>query len=142
VLVVGGAARREVTQAPQAVAISVAVLDLLGRVLGVEQPALLDRQQEDQPIGEPQQFAEVGFFLQRAIVQRPPQGLVGRVRQEALAQAQQGIFEADPQAVARDGPLFARGLVPQLQDAPIGILGLTPEARAVQQQPSGGEVWV
>ena len=70
------------------------------------------------------------------------QRLVGRVREEALAEGQQGILEAAAQAVAGPGALLAGGRAPGLQGAGVGVLVGAPEAGAVEQQPGGGEVRV
>ena len=129
-------------QAAQAVAIGIE-RDGIGIGIGrVQQAALLDGEQEDQPVDQPQQLLEIGIAIQRAAGQGIAQRLVGGFGQETLAQRQQCFFHALTELVAGAGALFLAGLAPALQRTLRCQRIRVAETAGVDQQPQQGEVGV
>ena len=83
--IVCAALHRALAQALQAVALGIEVLRLFLRAVGMQETALLDGEQEDEPVDEPQELVEVVLRGEYATLQCGPERLVVRVRQEALA---------------------------------------------------------
>ena len=111
-------------------------------ILELHQPPLLGHHQEQQPVDQPQELPVEPGLGQRLGLQRLPQGVVGRVRDEALAQQLQRALDADPQLLADPAALLDPLLVPALQQAGVRVAGLLREARAVEQAPEHGELGI
>src|SRR3989442_8738192 len=81
----------------------------------MKQTALLDGQQEDDPVNESQELLKVGHLCQRAILQCRSERHVVWVREEALAQGDYRLFDAPPQVLTRARSLFATCDAPRFE---------------------------
>jgi len=108
----------------------------------MEETALLDREQEDEPVDEAQELLEVGGRRKRPALKGRAQRSVVRVAEETLAEGDQRFLEAPSQVLAGARPLLAPGFAPGLERAirrwPIGAA----ETRLVSQQPECPEVGI
>src|SRR5690242_5377786 len=129
------ALHRALTEAPQAVASRVDGLRSLVGSLGVEDTTLLDREQKDESVNEPQELVEVVLWGESASLERGAERLVVGMRKKALAEGDEGVLYATSQVFACSCPLFATCVAPSLEWAlgnrPIGAT----ESALVPEQP-------
>ena len=140
--IVRAALHRPLAQPLQAVALRVEMSRGLGRRVGMEQSALLHREQEDEPVDKAQELLEVRRLRQRAVLQRGAKRAVVGMREKPLAECDQRILNAFPQVLARARPLLAAGGAPDVERAFGGRLAGFAESRFVREQPERGEVGV
>src|SRR5205823_3584404 len=127
-------------QPPHAVALLVPRAHFRGGIVGVKQSALLDGEQKDDAVDEPQELLEKAILGERTLVQRLAQRLV--LRDEAAPELEQRLLHAAAQIRTRAGALLQPFLAPLLQRTVVGWRPRHSEARLVQQQPQGREVRV
>src|SRR3989442_286400 len=108
----------------------------------MEDAPFLCREEENETVDKTKKLLEEGVSCQGVLVQRRAQGLIVRVRKEALSKRDEGFLDADAQMLARADALFA-AVVPPLLERTVrdGTVGRA-EARLVREQPKRGEVGV
>ena len=108
----------------------------------MQQVPFLDREQEDEPVDEPQELPEVAFLRELPRVQRGAKLPVRGVGQEPLPQDLQRLPEAVAQLVPCPRPLLPASFPPHLQRTCLRRVLGTAEARLVGEEPERGEVGV
>ncbi len=106
----------------------------------MRQVAVLGRQQEDQPIDEAQQLAEILGQRQRAAREALAQCAVVGVGEEAAAKAEQRRLDPIAQALAGGHALLAARLAPTFEGAIGRRRAGHAETAGVEQEPQSGEI--
>ena len=108
----------------------------------MKQAALLDGEEKQAAIDEPEELLEIGVLGECAGVEAGAERLVGRMGDEAGAEREQGLGDAGAQALAHALALLLAFLFPRFPRT--GIAGCVGRARAsgVEEPPDGGEVGV
>src|SRR5690606_4161408 len=138
--VVLAAAQRALAQASHAVALVVQCTRLWRHLPAVEDPPLLDGEQEDHAVHEPKQLVEVVLRRELARGERLTKRGVVRMGEEPLAEGEERGFHPVAQLVPRPRAGLARLLAPGLERALAGRCVRSTEARGVEQEPEYGEV--
>src|SRR5688572_22301489 len=91
---------RTIAQAAQAISRCVKYFRFFARIVRMQQPALFDREHEDQPIDETQELVEIALRRQRPAAKIAAQRMILRMGKEALTQGKQSILDASSQMLA------------------------------------------
>ena len=133
--IVGAPADGPIAKAAETVSIGVEPAGRIGCILRVQQVPFFDREQEDEPIDEPQELPEVALLREIPRVQRGAELPVRGVGEKPLPQDLERLPEAVAQLVPRPCSLLPAGLPPRLQRAGLGRVAGAAEARLVGEEP-------
>jgi hypothetical protein len=139
---VGATLHRARAQASRAISARVEDFSRVARTIGMEQTALFHREEEDEPVDQPQELVEVVLGLKRAVLEIGTQRLVLRMGEEAVTKRDERFLDAAPQVLASARALFPTRVAPNFEGTLGGRLAFSTEPRLVAEEPKRSKVGV